>query len=105
MTITNRNSGGSKVYLTEDGLYEVLMQSRKPIAKQFKKKVKEILKLIRKDGGYITTNEKDDASYYYGKCIVCSEDNWKKSDKLATPSHIKVHIHKFKLFKGLYLSF
>ena len=28
-------------FLTEDGLYEVLMQSRKPIAKQFKKKVKE----------------------------------------------------------------
>lgn len=27
-------------FLTEDGLYEVLMQSRKPIAKQFKKKVK-----------------------------------------------------------------
>ena len=27
-------------FLTEDGLYEVLMQSRKPIAKQFKKEVK-----------------------------------------------------------------
>ena len=26
-------------FLTEDGLYEVLMQSRKPIAKQFKKEV------------------------------------------------------------------
>ena len=25
-------------FLTEDGLYEVLMQSRKPIAKQFKKR-------------------------------------------------------------------
>ncbi|MDP7980480.1 Rha family transcriptional regulator [Bacillus sp. WLY-B-L8] len=34
-------------FLTEDGLYEVLMQSRKPIAKQFKKQVKEILKDIR----------------------------------------------------------
>jgi prophage antirepressor-like protein len=35
-------------FLNEDGLYEVLMQSRKPIAKQFKKQVKEILKSIRK---------------------------------------------------------
>ena len=35
-------------FLTEDGLYEVLMQSRKPIAKEFKKGVKEILKTIRK---------------------------------------------------------
>ena len=43
-------------FLTEDGLYEVLMQSRKPIAKEFKKKVKEILKSIRKHGLYATDN-------------------------------------------------
>ena len=48
VTITNSNSGGSKLFLTEDGLYEVLMQSRKPIAKQFKKEVKKILKGLRK---------------------------------------------------------
>ena len=41
-------------FLTEDGLYEVLMQSRKPIAKAFKKEVKEILKSIRKHGVYMT---------------------------------------------------
>lgn len=39
-------------FLTEDGLYEVLMLSRKPIAKEWKKKVKEILKEIRKTGSY-----------------------------------------------------
>ena len=41
-------------FLTEDGFYEVLMQSRKPIAKQFKKEVKKILKDIRKTGMYAT---------------------------------------------------
>lgn len=41
-------------FLTENGLYEVLMQSRKPIAKQFKKGIKEILKSIRKHGAYLT---------------------------------------------------
>lgn len=41
-------------FLTEDGLYEVLMQSRKPIAKQFKKEVKKILKDIRRKGMYAT---------------------------------------------------
>lgn len=41
-------------FVTEDGLYEVLMQSTKPIAKEFKKKVKEILKDIRKYGMYAT---------------------------------------------------
>ena len=41
-------------FLTENGLYEVLMQSRKPIAKEFKNQVKEILKSIRKHGAYLT---------------------------------------------------
>lgn len=49
-TLTNSYSA---LFLTEEGLYEVLMQSRKPIARQFKKGVKEILKSIRKTGGYI----------------------------------------------------
>lgn len=40
--------------LTENGLYEVLMQSRKPKAKEFKKHVKLILKSIRKHGAYMT---------------------------------------------------
>ncbi len=51
------NNAYSAWFLTEDGLYEVLMQSRKPIAKQFKKEVKKILKEIRKTGGYIHTTE------------------------------------------------
>ncbi len=57
VTITISNSEGKphqQWFLTEDGLYEVLMQSRKPIAKQFKKKVKEILRTIRKHGAYMT---------------------------------------------------
>ena len=43
----------NRLFLTEAGLYEVLFQSRKPIAKQFKKQVKAILKEIRINGGYI----------------------------------------------------
>ena len=48
-------------FLTEDGLYEVLMQSRKPIAKAFKKEVKEILKSIRKHGAYMTDRTLEEA--------------------------------------------
>ena len=53
ITLSTLTNSYSALMLTEDGLYEVLMQSRKPIAKQFKKGVKEILKTIRKSGGYI----------------------------------------------------
>lgn len=41
-------------FLTEFGLYEVLMQSHKPLAKEFKKRVKVILKEIRLTGSYNT---------------------------------------------------
>lgn len=41
-------------FLTEEGVYEVLFQSKKPIAKQFKSQVKAILKDIRKQGYYMT---------------------------------------------------
>lgn len=47
-------------FLTEDGLYEVLMRSRKPIAKEFKMQVKQILKEIRKHGIYATNEKLED---------------------------------------------
>ena len=47
-------------FLREEGLYEVLMQSHKPIAKEFKKKVKEILKIIRKTGGYVAEDREEE---------------------------------------------
>lgn len=39
--------------LTEFGVYEVLSQSRKPLAKEFKKVIKHILKEIRLNGYYM----------------------------------------------------
>ncbi|WZU00655.1 hypothetical protein MGH68_14065 [Erysipelothrix sp. D19-032] len=48
-------------FLTEDGLYEVPMQSRKPIAKQFKKQIKKILKDIRLYGKYEVPQTYSDA--------------------------------------------
>ncbi|WP_413485578.1 BRO family protein [Brochothrix thermosphacta] len=50
--LITRTNNTNATFLTEDGLYEVLMQSRKPIAKKFKKEVKHILKEIRKTGAY-----------------------------------------------------
>ena len=55
-------------FLTEDGLYEVLMQSRKPIAKQFKKEVKTLLKNIRK--GMFSQNYISGTSQYSIEDIV-----------------------------------
>lgn len=46
----NGRGNPQKWFLTEDGLYEVLMQSRKPIARRFKRAVKDILKDLRLSG-------------------------------------------------------
>ncbi|HFI0067955.1 TPA: Bro-N domain-containing protein [Streptococcus suis] len=51
-SITTEGGNREAWFITEGGLYEVLMQSRKPIAKQFKTQVKAILKDIRQKGYY-----------------------------------------------------
>lgn len=65
-------------FLTEDGLYEVLMQSRKPIAKQFKKGVKAILKEIRTKGGYIPTTEQDTPEVIMAKALKYADTKIKE---------------------------
>lgn len=60
-------------FLTEDGLYEVLMQSRKPIAKQFKKQVKTILKEIRTNGAYVHASEDDDETIIMAKGLLAAQ--------------------------------
>ena len=74
-------------FLTEDGLYEVLMQSRKPIAKAFKKEIKKILKALRLDKIKIvdktneTTNEikiDDTVNNLISMLNILMEDNKKK---------------------------
>lgn len=86
-------------FLTEDGLYEVLMQSRKPIAKQFKTKVKEILKSIRKNGMYANelTLEKmiADPSFAIGLLTRLKEeqDERKKLEAKVEEQAPKVEYH------------
>lgn len=60
-------------FLTEDGLYEVLMQSTKPIAKQFKKQVKSILKEIRMNGAYVHAGEDDDETIIMAKGLLAAQ--------------------------------
>lgn len=52
-------------FLTEDGLYEVCMQSRKPIAKKMKKEIKKYLKSIRLTGAAIPHGREQEMVNYY----------------------------------------
>ncbi len=57
-------------FLTEYGLYEVLMQSRKPVAKEFKKGVKKILKEIRQQGFYATSEVRNNVNSDYVESLM-----------------------------------
>ena len=65
---------GETWMLTENGLYEVLMQSRKPIAKEFKKGVKAILKEIRTKGGYMTARQDETPEQIMARALMVAKD-------------------------------
>lgn len=65
---------GETWFLTEDGLYEVLMSSRKPIAKQFKKGVKKILHEIRTKGGYLATTQNDTPATILARAMKVADE-------------------------------
>lgn len=64
ITINDGNRGNpTKIIISEAGLYSLVLKSRKPEAKAFKRWVThEVLPSIRRDGGYIasTPDESDD---------------------------------------------
>ena len=72
--------GGSQTawFLTEDGLYELLMQSRKPVAKEFKRGVKTILKEIRRTGGYIAAKEDETPAEIMARALKVADATLKR---------------------------
>ena len=68
-------------FLTEDGLYEVLMQSREPIAKQFKKGVKQILHEVRTTGGYIATKADDTPEEIMARALTIAQATLAKREE------------------------
>lgn len=67
--------------LTEDGLYEILMRSRKPIAKQFKKGIKTILHEIRTTGGYIATTAADTPEAIMARALKIADETLKRNEQ------------------------
>lgn len=77
-TLTNSYTA---LMLSEDGLYEVLMQSRKPIAKQFKKGIKYILKQIRTNGGYISANQSETPEEIMAKALRIANETLERREE------------------------
>lgn len=91
--VTKLNLGGLQGvcnFLTENGLYEVLMQSRKPICRQFKKEVKNILKNIRMNGGYIANQEQLTPEQIVANALVVAQKIIDAQNKQLTEMSVKM---------------
>lgn len=69
------NGGTQEVtFVNEDGMYDIVIDSRKPEAKKFRKWItSEVLPSIRRNGGYIATDPEDSDEMILAKSILVAQ--------------------------------
>ena len=69
-------------FVNEDGLYDVILDSRKPEAKKFRKWVtSEILPSIRKSGGYIASSPNDTPEDILARAVLVAQESIERKNK------------------------
>lgn len=69
-------------FVNEDGLYDVILDSRKPQAKAFRKWVtSEVLPAIRKTGGYIAINHDETPEEIMARALTIAQATLAKRDE------------------------
>ena len=69
-----QNGGKAPLIISEAGLYSLILKSRKPEAREFKRWVThEVLPQIRRTGGYIPTNDTDDDMTILAKAVMIGQ--------------------------------
>ena len=69
-------------FVNEDGLYDVILDSRKKKAKMFRKWVtSEVLPTIRKTGGYMVTKQDDTPEMIMARAVMVAQDTIKRHEQ------------------------
>lgn len=69
-------------FVNEDGLYDVILDSRKPEAKKFRKWVtSEVLPSIRKSGGYVALNPNDTDVDILARAVLVAKETIDRKNK------------------------
>ena len=70
------------LFVNEDGLYDVILESRKPEAKKFRKWVtSEVLPSIRKTGGFIAVGVEDTDEEIMARALLVADATIKRKDE------------------------
>ena len=67
------------IFVNESGMYQVIFQSRKPEAKTFRKWItSDVLPSIRKNGGYLLSNENDTPETILARAVLVANETINK---------------------------
>lgn len=72
------------LFVSEDGLYDVILDSRKPEAKKFRKWVtSEVLPSIRRTGGYVVATDNDDPEVVMARGLLAAKEALERAEQRA----------------------
>ena len=98
--VTRLNLGsqsGETNFVTESGLYAVILRSDKPNARKFRKWVtSEVLPSIRKNGGYIAGQETLSDEELMAKALLVANNKIKERDAIIERQQAKIEADKPK---------
>lgn len=85
------------LFVNEDGLYDVILESRKDSAKKFRKWVtSEVLPSIRKSGGYITGQEQMSDTELMAKALLVAQKQIEQRNAIIEQQKAKIEADKPK---------
>lgn len=78
-------------FVNEDGLYDTILDSRKPEAKQFRKWItSEVLPSIRKNGGYISNQEQLTPEQIVANALIVAQNIINNQNKQIEEMSVKM---------------
>ena len=99
------------LFVNEDGLYDVILDSRKPEAKQFRKWVTgEVLPAIRKTGGYMISKEEDTEADIMARALLIAQSTMERqkqrlellqNENELQKKELKASSHKVEYFDNV----
>lgn len=93
-------AGGTQqaLFVNEDGLYDVILDSRKPEARQFRKWVtSDVLPSIRKTGGYIATTQEDTPELIMAKALQVAQATINKHQRMLEQANERIALQDTQL--------
>lgn len=108
-----KTNGGEQLanFVNEDGLYDVILDSRKPEAKAFRKWItSEVLPEIRKTGGYMISKEDDTEADIMARALLIAQSTMERqkqrlellqNENELQKKELKASSHKVEYFDNV----